>query len=780
MQEQSSFGTLLKHYRQAAGLSQEALAARASLSARTISDLERGIHDTPRTDTLALLTGALSLSAQQYTLLLASARPEVAAFDEALLHAPSPGFPLPPTRLVGRDLERSHALALLRRSGTHLLTLIGPGGVGKTRLALQLIQDLTPDFTDGVIFVTLAPIRDAALVPGVVAQTLGIRVAAFSSPAEQVRAFLHAKYLLLVLDNVEQVLDCASFVADLLASCPRLSVLVTSRRPLHLRAEQELLLPPLLLDDAVTLFRERAQAVRPGSAYAVSEVTAICEQVDRLPLAIELAATHIKVLSLPELRKRLTHRLELLRGGARDLPARQQSMEDAIAWSDELLTEHQQRYFRALSVFVGGWTLEAAEAVCRAEGNEENVGEMASTETIMVLAALVDASLIQTQIVAGGIVRFFMLELIRDYTLQRLHAAGEEEICQRRHAAYFARLAETVIVHFGPEQGVRDAQFVLAQTQELPNARAALAWAEEMQEAELGLRLTGFTRLWHIRGQMSEAERWLERMLALDLRAREQGMHVAPLPLRIEKLYGLGRTLVRHGKVERGAEIFAQEALHLAQQIEDHNSISNAYATLGMIAQARGKLNEAETAFTASYTHASQIGQSGLMSRALVGLAELAGMRGNVASAITLLEEALANATTAGMTWDIPVILTLLGHMVSQQQNYALAKAHYRKALRLYRTFNSPTYIASCLEGYAVVACAEEQYAQATRLCAVAAILREQTQTELLSAEREACEQIVARARATLDERAFEEEWATGIRLTHDQAIDYALSDACL
>ncbi len=360
---------------------------------------------------------------------------------------------------------------------------------------------------------TLAPIRDAALVPGVVAQTLGIREDTFSSPAEQVRAFLREKYILLVLDNVEQVLESASFIADLLASCPRLSVLVTSRRPLHLRAEQELLLTPLLLDDAVTLFRERAQAVRPASAYAVSEVAAICERVDRLPLAIELAATHIKVLSLPELRKRLTYRLELLSGGARDLPTRQQSMEDAIAWSYELLTEHQQCYFRALSVFVGGWTLEVAESVCRAEGDE---GEMASTEIVMVLAALVDASLIQTEMVAGDIVRFSMLELIRDYALQRLHAAGEEEICQRRHAAYFAQLAETVIVHFGPEQGVRDAQFVLALTQELPNARAALVWAEETQEAELGLRLTGFTRLWHIRGQMSEAERWLERMLALE------------------------------------------------------------------------------------------------------------------------------------------------------------------------------------------------------------------------------------------------------------------------
>lgn len=271
-----------------------------------------------------------------------------------------------------------------------------------------------------------------------------------------------------------------------------------------------------------------------------------------------------------------------------------------------------------------------------------------------------------------------------------------------------------------------------------------------------------------------------ERMLALDLRAREQGMHVAPLTLRIEKLYGLGRTLVRHGKVERGAENFAKEALHLARQIADHNSISNAYATLGMIAQASGQLDEAEAAFTASYTHASQIEQSGLASRALVGLAELAEMRGNVASAIALLEEALANVKTTGMTWDIPVIMTLLGHMVSQQQNYVLAKAHYRKALILYRTFSSPTYIASCLEGYAVVACAEEKYAQATHLCAAAAILREQTQTELLPAQRQAFEQIVARARATLDERAFEEEWAAGIRLTPDQAINYALSDACI
>src|SRR3989440_8801576 len=639
MQEQSSFGALLKHYRLATGLSQEALAARAILSARTISDLERGIHATPHTDTLELLTGALSLTDQQRALLLASSRP-AHTFVDTPPRSHKLDFPVPPTRLVGREQERSHTLELLRHASTRLFTLTGPSGVGKTRFALQLIQDIAPDFVDGVTFVALASVRDAALVPGAIAQALGIHESANTSLVEQVRVLLRPKHLLLILDNVEQVPDCASFVADLLANCPHLFILVTSRAALRVRAEQEVQLAPLPLQDAVTLFCERARAVRPTQIYAESEVAAICEQVDRLPLAIELAAMHVKLLPLSELQKRLTHRLMLLHDGARDLPKRQQTMENAIAWSYELLTEEQQRCFRLLGVFVGGWTLEAAEEICRDRQNT-------MSETFMlILAALVDASLVQVEIRAEARERFGMLETIREYALGRLLAASEEELCRRRHAAYYARLAETVMAYFGAERGARDSHFAL--TLELPNARAALEWAEEKNEAELGLRLAGFSRLWHVRGQMSEAERWMERMLALDQRTRERGEQTAPLTLRIAILYGFGRTQVRHGRTEHSAEAYANEALRLARSIGDQNGMCNAYATLGMIAQANGKLDKAERTFTESDALARQLKHSGLMSRALSHLADLARMRSEVEHATALLEEALANAQVSG------------------------------------------------------------------------------------------------------------------------------------
>jgi predicted ATPase/DNA-binding XRE family transcriptional regulator len=761
--EQTSFGTLLRRYRTAAGFTQEALAARAQISARTIADLERGINRIPRHDTFELLMSALDLTAQQLALLRALVRPEMTATAIETLSLSR--FPLPPTSLIGRAQEMTRALTLLSSDGVRLLTLTGPAGIGKTRLGLQIAREMGDHFADGVVFVPLATLRNTAQLPGEIAQALGLRESLEGEISEQVITFLQEKHVLLILDNFEQIVEAASYVADLLSTCPRLSVLVTSRIPLRLRAEQILLLAPLPLTDAVTLFQERALAIRPNNVYASPEVAAICERLDRLPLAIELAAMHVKTLSLPDLYERLTHRLKILRDGARDLPARQQTMEEAIAWSYELLTETRQDCFRALGIFVGGWTLQAAEAICRTEE------EKAPEERILILATLVDASLVQVDIAVDGPARFGMFELIREYALQRLRAAGEEESCRRRHAVYYAHLSESASSQV-PTQRAQAASLL----KDIPNIRAAIQWAEEQQEVALGLQLVRSSwGGWFSQVYITEAEELLERMLALSWQSGKQGVLFGP---RAVALYGFGQSLLRRGKTQR-AETVAREALERAQRSGDHCGISSALAILGQIAQRDGNLDEAATFLMESDEHARLGGFLDLRGITLRNLAELARMQGDLARAIMLYEEALAVARALGTTFGIALIMTMLGHLARQQQNYAQAKAHYRESLSLLSAFDSPTYTAWCLEGYAAVLSAEENYRQATRLCAVAATLREQVQTPLPPAEHEAFEQTITTAKTALGTLAFEEEWTIGSRLTQDQAIDYTLSDAC-
>ena len=761
--EQTSFGTLLRRYRTAAGFTQEALAARAGLSARTIADLERGINRVPRHDTFELLTSSLELTAQQRALFLGMVRPEMTATAPGTLSMSR--LPLPPASLIGREQEMTRALTLLRSDGVRLLTLTGPAGIGKTRLGLQIAHELGEHFADGVVFVALDALRDASLLMSVLVQALGLRESTEGEISEQVITFLQGKHFLLILDNFEQILEAASSVADLLSNCSRLSVLVTSRVPLRLRAEQVLALAPLPLAEAVTLFQERALAVRPGGVYAPQQVAAICERLDRLPLAIELAAMHVKTLSLSDLYERLTHRLKILRDGARDLPERQQTMEGAIAWSYELLTETQQYCFRALGIFVGGWTLEAAEAICRTEE------EKAPEEMILILATVVDASLVQVDIAVDGPARFGMFELIREYTLQRLRAAGEEESCRRRHAVYYAHLSESASSQV-PTQIAQAASLL----KDIPNIRAAIQWAEEQQEVALGLQLVRSSwGGWFSQVYITEAEELLERMLALSW---QSGKHGVPFGPRAVALYGFGQSLLRRGKTQR-AETVAREALERAQRSGDHCGISSALAILGQIAQRDGNLDEAATFLMESDEHARLGGFLDLRGITLRNLAELARMQGDFARATTLYEEALEVARAVGTTFGVALIMTLLGHLARQLQNYAQAKAHYREGLMLLRAFDSPTYTAWCLEGYAAALSAEEYYLQVTRLCAAAVALRKQVQTPLPPAEREAFDHSVAVAKASLDELVFEEEWTSGARFTNYQAIDYALSDAC-
>lgn len=761
--EQTSFGTLLRRYRTAAGFTQEALAARAQISARTIADLERGINRTPRHDTFELLMSSLELTAQQRALFLGMVRPEMTATAPGTLSLSR--LPLPPASLIGREQEMTRALTLLRRDGVRLLTLTGPAGIGKTRLGLQIAHELGEHFADGVVFVALDALRDVSLLMSVLAQALGLRESTEGEISEQVITFLQGKHFLLILDNFEQILEAASSVADLLSNCSRLSVLVTSRVPLRLRAEQILALAPLPLAEAVTLFQERALAVRPGGVYAPQQVAAICERMDRLPLAIELAAMHVKTLSLPDLYEHLTHRLTILRDGARDLPTRQKTMEEAIAWSYELLTRTQQQCFRSLGVFVGGWTLEAAEAICRT-GEEK-----ASEELILILAALVDASLVQVDITVDGPARFGMLELIREYALQRLHSTGEEEYYRRRHTVYFAHLSESARYQI-PTQRAQAASLLL----DIPNIRAAIQWAEEKHEVALGLQLVRSSwGGWFSQVRISEAEEMLERMLEISWQSEHQDILFGP---RANALYAFGQSLLRRGKSQR-AEAVARETLERAQRIGDHCAISSALATMGQIAQLDGNLDEAETLLVESDEHARLGGFPDLRGITLRNLAELARMQGDLERAIVLYEEAMDSVRAQGMTFGVALIMTLLGHLARQQQNYSQAKVRYREGLMILSAYDSPTYTAWCLEGYAAALCAEEYYVQATRLCAAAVTLREEVQTPLPPAEREAFEQVVAVAKAALDELAFEEEWTRGAKLTNNQAIDYALSDVC-
>ena len=760
----SSFGTLLRRYREAAGMTQEALAERAGLSVRGISDLERGVRQSPRRETVDLLTGALALPPHKRALLEAAARPMSDTDVPDAPPAPPHNLPAALSPLVGRERETRTATELVVRPQVRLLTLSGPGGVGKTRLALQVAQDVLPRFEDGVFLVTLAATREPELVMQRIAEALSLRPSPGQPLAEQVQAFLRGRQALLVLDNFEHLLAAAPQVASLLAACPRVKALATSREPLKIDGEHELLVAPLTDDAASELFLQRAYAAQPALELTEADrdaIAAICRRVDRLPLAIELAAVWVRVLPPYALLAQLESPLELLTGGRRDAPERQRTLRDTIAWSEQLLEEDERRLFHRLAIFVGGCTLEAAQAIC---GDPEGGSDAVVLDG---LARLAEKSLLNIQMLSDG-PRFAMLETIREYALERLQESGDWEEVAGRHADYYARLAAD-LGWIGPQQDARDRRL----ERELPNVRAALAWARDQRNAQIGLRLaTPMGRWWYTRGAFDEAESWLRDLLAIDSKAGDQAV---PAMLRVSALYALILLALDRRNYDE-AEVMAREGLELARRNGDVGGAGNMLAELGHVAEARGDLDTAMAFFEeglAEYQKGKQ-GHPGAVGRTLSSLGNLARAKGDYERARRYLEEALAWAREREFSFAIASALVSLGYVAVEQGDYPRAKTLYREALELYRSLRNPASLAWCLEGVAVVAAAAGDHERVAHLCGSVAGLRASAGAGPAPGAWPPYEHACAAARQVLGEEQFTAFSTEGAALSVEQAIDYA------
>ena len=597
----------------------------------------------------------------------------------------SNNLPAQPTPLIGREKEVAAVAALLNREEVRLLTLTGPGGTGKTRLGLQVAAELSEAFTDGVFFVNLAPIRDPIFVLPAIAQTLEVKELGAHSPLDLLKASLREKHLLLLLDNFEQVVQAAPQVAALLVACPELKIVVTSRMALHVRAEQEFAVPPLALPDpkrllgpvalsqyeAVALFIIRAQAVKPdfqmtnATAPAVVE---ICVRLDGLPLALELAAARIKLFPPHALLARLSHRLAVLTGGARDAPLRQQTLRNTLAWSYDLLDAQEQQLLRRLSVFVGGCTLEAVEAVYHALGNEPG-------QVVEAVASLIDKSLLQPREQVEGVSRFTMLETIREYGLETLATSEEEEAVRQAHAKYHLQLATEGYSHlYGADE--QDWGWYARLEQDHENLQAALHWLLERKEAELALRLCNVLWwFWLVQGHVSEGCAFLEQTLA----ASEE---VAKAE-RAEALNGLGLLLVNKGDNEQ-AERRLEESLALYRELGDTVNTGWPLLNLGLATMGRGEYTRARLLFEESLALFSEIGARDGRAYSLCHLAQVYSEQGEYSKARASAEESLALFRELEDTVGIcEALLSLARVLFDSQENTATGEALLNECLTL-------------------------------------------------------------------------------------------------
>jgi predicted ATPase/DNA-binding SARP family transcriptional activator len=692
--------------------------------------------------------------------------PSLAAPD-----APTPALlrlPTPPTPLVGRRLEVAAVCALLRRQEVRLVTLTGPGGAGKTRLALAAAAELGPGLANGAVFVDLAPVRDAALFASVLAQALG---AGESSEAMEdiLAAGLRDKSMLLLLDNLEQLVPHVELISHLLSAAPRLLVLATSRTPLRLAGEHEYPVPPLALpepaatsfeqlvaNDAVRLFAARAGAVDPefqldeGNAAEVAEV---CARLDGLPLAIELAAARSKLLPPGTMNRRLDRALDLLVGGPQDLPGRQRTLRATLEWSHGLLDDAESTLFSRLAVFTGGWTLEAAEAVC---------GEH-RLDVFETLASLVDESLVRPVRRPTGAPRFRMLETIREYAGELLEAAGEEESLRRRHCEHYLARAEKASAAWHAGADPEDSIFPVLD-EELDNVRAALAWAAESGEIELEVRLAVAARwYWVLKGHLSEGHRVFDGIVS-----RLAG---APAEARALALVTGAIFPFRQGDTERAKE-WLQVSLDLYRELGDEEGIARGIAEVGSIAIAEQDLDRAAALYEEAVPLFRSQGKLSRVGASLGNLGTIAHMRGDFPTAVRYYAEAIDASREAGDEDGAAVNLHNLGRAELALGRTEQGLEALRESLAIARRLGYREVIAYCLAGLAELAMLENEAARAATMLGASGGLFAEIGASLSPDEAQTRERVTAYVSAELGAERAEELRGEGAAMALDELLD--------
>lgn len=847
MDEDLSFGTWLRQRRRALGLTQAELGQRIGYARETVRKVEAGARS-PSRQMAEQLAEHLEIPATERAAFLALARPDARLADlpvppptgavgpRASLGSPWAALPTPPTELIGRERELADLQDLLRVGNVRLLTLTGPPGVGKTRLAIAVAALLGDRFTHGVTFVSLAPIANARLVFPTVARALGVPETVGGSVREALQTYLRSRQLLLLLDNFESVLEAASELAELLAAAPGLVALVTSRERLRLRGERIVVVPPLSLpadapavasgdllaspgeSAAVRLFVARARDVQPAFALTptnAAAIGAICRRLDGLPLAIELAAAHSRALPPPMLLARLVQGLEVLDRGARDLPARQQSLRATIAWSYDRLSSDEQRVLRRLAVFAGGCTAEAAEFVgapARGPGTASDGG----AEVVDLLETLVDRSLIvqEENPASGGgpEPRFGMLETIRAFAREQLARAGEEAVARERHRAWCVALAERAEAEI---QGAEQVTWMDRLDREQSNLRAALAWSLEHDRAA-ALRLgRGLWRFWRQRGYLDEGRRWLEAILARSGDARGED--------RVSRgwaLVGAGIIATMQGDLGPARSLLT-ESVATFREVGDPVGLAQALRDLGYLLLISGDdPAEARTRFEEALSVARAREDARATGAALYLLGLLAEHERDFTRARVVTDEGLALFRRLGDLWSIATCLHQLGRVALAEGDLDQAEARLRELQRLARQRHDRQNHGLATLGLAVVALRQgdlPQTQQFLKECvphfhavhdpavysalgllgevaiqtgeltrgvhllaagAVDAQWRNRTRTGIdpLTFPRAEDAEALARARDALGDQEFDRAWAEGQTMTRDQAVSLALT----